>query len=170
MLPSLAKQVSSVARGTRQWEQRRQPQCHARSAALRYQRSAISLPQPPQPRTPSVTPPPPPPPLLPSFAPICRLFAPPPPSPGGGVVLPQPTSFSISFHARRYDACRCILQVVIASFRDGAGVIWTKRHSRGTKKATIVFSKFFGNDNLEFLRMMLVWKYDESCVCMTHCK
>lgn len=115
MLPSLAKQVSSAARGTRQWQQRRQPQCHARSAALRYQRSAISLPQPPQPRAPSVIPPPPtppPPPPPPSFAPICRPFAPPPPSPGGGVVLPQPTSFSISLHARRYDACRCILQVI----------------------------------------------------------
>ncbi|KAL0101673.1 hypothetical protein PUN28_019081 [Cardiocondyla obscurior] len=98
--------------------QRRQPQCHARSAALRYQRSAISLPQPPQPRTPSVIPPPPtpppPPPPVPSFAPTCRPFAPPPPSPGGGVVLPQPTSFSIS---NRYDACRGILQTFIASPR-----------------------------------------------------
>lgn len=113
MLPSLEKQVSSAARGTRQWQQRRQPQCHARSAALRYQRSAISLPQPPQPRTPSMMPPPPPPPPpLPSFAPICRLLAPPPPSPGGGVVLPQPTSFSISLHTRCYDACRCILQMI----------------------------------------------------------
>lgn len=86
MLPSLAKHVNSAARGTRQWQQRRQPQCHARSAALRYHRSAISLPQPPQPRTPSV--------LLFSPPPSCRLLT--APSPGGGVLLPHPTSFSIS--------------------------------------------------------------------------
>lgn len=86
MLPSLAKHVNSAARGTRQWQQRRQPQCHARSAAFRYHRSAISLPQPPQPRPPSV--------LLFSPVPICRLLM--APSPGGGVLLPQPTSFSIS--------------------------------------------------------------------------
>ncbi|CAD1478660.1 unnamed protein product, partial [Heterotrigona itama] len=73
MLPSLAKHVNSAARGTRQWQQRRQPQCHARSAALRYHRSAISLPQPPQPRPPSV--------LLFSPVPICRLLT--APSPGG---------------------------------------------------------------------------------------
>lgn len=128
MLPSRAKQVSSAARGTRQRQQRKQPQCHTRSAAFRYQRSAISRPQPPQPRAPSTTPTPPPPPPLPtppppllppppSFAPTCRLFAP-PPSPGGGVALPQPTSFSISLAARCYDSCRRILQVVIANFYD----------------------------------------------------
>lgn len=86
MLPSLAKQVTSVARGTRQWQHRKQPQCHARSAALRYHRSAISLPHPPQPSPASLL-------VPPSSVPIWRpLIA---PSPGGGVLLPQPTSFSI---------------------------------------------------------------------------
>lgn len=95
MLPSLAKQVSSAASGTRQWQQRRQAQCQARSAARRYHRSAISLPHPPHPSTASEAPPW----LSLPIADWRLLTVPLPPvdavPAGGGVALLQFTSFSI---------------------------------------------------------------------------